>query len=970
MNTKVINEVKVKNLSQSKRAERGSATVIAVLVLGLLTIFVALAISRTTSEAMVMGNDAAEGRSYTASQASLETMTRNFNKVFDIKLTPDSSDIANIQNAAVPGFPEFTFNQTIRQTGAPEVVVLTSSTYKGLNALRDAWRLQTIAKDTTTGVQVAMMREFFNNRIPIFQFGIFYEDDMSLFNPPLFKFGGRVHSNRNLFVTSGSNDIYFNSRISAVGEFVTYTRRNWDSSSDASTKIYVKNASGSYVNITGAKGSVISTSSGATDNVFAQTPFFDNTLPPSKINPAWAGVQASLDNNVLTRVKPLKLPIAATYNDMIELVRRGKSVGDLYNNGTTVVPVTTTTAENTIAAKEKFANKAGIRISLADSKAKLPGCASGVGTAAVTTQCGIRLDGDAVPGANGTYSGASRGYQPLPMLDIPTPYTATRLNGERFFTNGREMWIKVELVSINTTTGLPQAVDVTEDFLSMGVTEQAPLVNSGGVKFQISGYDHNTTTGTDSRSIIKLQRFFIPGPSIPVSTTPANGYLSSYTWNSTGYNIVVRTSGTNPLASTCTGGAVCAPVNSYATPYPSASPAPTFNEAQHLKLAAVNSAIFNKAIVPFPIKMFDTREGLYYDSTSTTYIPSGGQVNDNGVMSIIDIDVANMKRFLSGTFDGKFPITTPFALNNGGVGLKSFNVPDSNGWVVYVSDRRGDFDFDGEYDMEDIYGAVPGNDGILQAPEDTNRNGILNVDFTNEAVPYSVVRMPDYAAVTDQRYYRRAVRVINGTSLPGNFDSSNPANTKGFSVASENGVYVKGNYNATGVSSYPVNDSTPSSDYQPQNTSAHIPAAIMADSVTILSNGWEDAESFKFPFVHTSRVAAETTLRFAMLAGDTMSGKNENPVQAPNYQRLAGGVHNFKRFLEDWNGINLNYTGSLINLYNSRNNNGSYKCCLTVYRPPKRNWIFDMTFTDPNRLPPGTPFFQYIEMTGFMRLNN
>jgi hypothetical protein len=65
----------------------------------------------------------------------------------------------------------------------------------------------------------------------------------------------------------------------------------------------------------------------------------------------------------------------------------------------------------------------------------------------------------------------------------------------------------------------------------------------------------------------------------------------------------------------------------------------------------------------------------------------------------------------------------------------------------------------------------------------------------------------------------------------------------------------------------------------------------------------------------------------------------------------------------------LNYSGSIVNLYNSYNNNGKWKCCTTVYDPPIRDWTFDSTFTDPNRLPPGAPFVYYITFTGFQRVN-
>jgi hypothetical protein len=85
---------------------------------------------------------------------------------------------------------------------------------------------------------------------------------------------------------------------------------------------------------------------------------------------------------------------------------------------------------------------------------------------------------------------------------------------------------------------------------------------------------------------------------------------------------------------------------------------------------------------------------------------------------------------------------------------------------------------------------------------------------------------------------------------------------------------------------------------------------------------------------------------------------------------MSGGVHNFKRFLEDWTDDRLYYSGSLVNLFNSRNNNGAFKCCTRVYWPPSRNWVFDATFLDINRLPPGTPFFQSIQITGFQRVGD
>ena len=137
--------------------------------------------------------------------------------------------------------------------------------------------------------------------------------------------------------------------------------------------------------------------------------------------------------------------------------------------------------------------------------------------------------------------------------------------------------------------------------------------------------------------------------------------------------------------------------------------------------------------------------------------------------------------------------------------------------------------------MEDVYGP---NDGIKQIGEDINRNGTLQADYTNEAPRYTgsgSYAAAEIAAVLDHRYYRRGVRLINAQTLPGIYDTVMPANSKGFTFASENGVYVLGNYNATGISS--AGSPTAYTAYQPSpSSSSDVPASVVGDAVTILSN--------------------------------------------------------------------------------------------------------------------------------------
>jgi hypothetical protein len=64
----------------------------------------------------------------------------------------------------------------------------------------------------------------------------------------------------------------------------------------------------------------------------------------------------------------------------------------------------------------------------------------------------------------------------------------------------------------------------------------------------------------------------------------------------------------------------------------------------------------------------------------------------------------------------------------------------------------------------------------------------------------------------------------------------------------------------------------------------------------------------------------------------------------------------------------LNYKGSLVSLYYSTYNTGTFKCCTySVYQPPARNYVFDPLFSQPQNLPPGTPQFRDIDNLSYQQ---
>ncbi|HZR77898.1 MAG TPA: hypothetical protein VFA58_01745, partial [Chthoniobacterales bacterium] len=132
----------------------------------------------------------------------------------------------------------------------------------------------------------------------------------------------------------------------------------------------------------------------------------------------------------------------------------------------------------------------------------------------------------------------------------------------------------------------------------------------------------------------------------------------------------------------------------------------------------------------------------------------------------------------------------------------------------------------------------------------------------------------------------RAIRLKNGAVLP----------SSGLTIASENPVYIQGDYN-TGTGTVPSNNGTftdpDASGYTRKNS------AVYGDAINILSNAWVDTNStLSIP----NRIATNTTVNTALVTGEVASGNG----------KYSGGGEGFVRFLEDWqkNSNTFTYYGS------------------------------------------------------------
>lgn len=221
---------------------------------------------------------------------------------------------------------------------------------------------------------------------------------------------------------------------------------------------------------------------------------------------------------------------------------------------------------------------------------------------------------------------------------------------------------------------------------------------------------------------------------------------------------------------------------------------------------------------------------------------------------------------------------------------------------------------------------------LIDSNDSDNWDGTPPADFWNGVV---YVKMPQGSTPGTDGVYSGTngwgVMLKNGSEIP---NGEEFGSDRGMTVATNNALYVQGNYNADG-------DPGTGSALDPED--GEPPAALAADSITILSENWENARSDSAN--KNDRPASFTEVAAALLTGIVPSDRNDNDT-------YSGGVENFPRFLENWSGETLVYRGSLVALFESEIAQQGWTG--SVYSPPNRDWGFNQLFAMGD-YPPGSP---------------
>lgn len=254
----------------------------------------------------------------------------------------------------------------------------------------------------------------------------------------------------------------------------------------------------------------------------------------------------------------------------------------------------------------------------------------------------------------------------------------------------------------------------------------------------------------------------------------------------------------------------------------------------------------------------------------------------------------------------------------------------------------------------------------------TDWNGVVYVEFP-------VVDTPDRPLVVDgdgnqvsgdgiHKVKRDdlALQIINGNEVPSR------GTHEGFTLATNAPLYVNGSFNADGdLSTGSVTE---------KDSDDEVPAVLVADAVTVLSDAWSDAAR---KHTHKPRhetyawwadvQASDTEIAAGIIAGTSFDQSVEGTAfaNAPFLKGFDGELQNFVRTeQESWAGDTIRIRGSIVSLFQSEARDRNLQAASGDYHrgnPPKREFGFHEDF-ESGKLAPGVPKVVTYRKTGFSKI--
>jgi Tfp pilus assembly protein PilX len=976
-----------------RRDERGVALIMTMLVMALMSALLIGFSAVVASDQRYRTIDRDRVRAFYAAQSGLEKLSADLANQFksDVSL---SAEQLHALGENPPPVPDATFTTGVEgglayavtpiplKEGEDKWKTIASGPYEGLMAAKERYWLDSSVR-TTSGGEAHLRRKVESVAIPVFQFGIFSDVDLSFSAADTFDFRGRVHTNGNLFLAQAATcspypcTLWLRDRVTAAGQIVRQRLSNNVSISTSSSTGRVRVATGpngdtgvmAFRDLARTEGSVL-----------------DGVIPTFTVNPAWSTLSLSTYKGYLrngeTGAKKLNLQLIKPEvgGSHIDLIRRPRPnekqalleernfwkssvrilLSDLAQDIMSLPTIDTAVQPVSLDGDWAAAAPAGYGpISVARPPvARVPDTgATSTGTIGANV-----LPGNVTAGTSRTITMGAAGIPPyfrMPQLTITNaagaPATPT-CSGKTLTTFTGCGNPPPGFAGVNVTAvidGVPVSAPF-RDWNAAGQPAGTIRVTAGSTTQDFSPNTFwvlNGTNGTaaqDNQNLLvtcegydtvpnpdQFTRCNVPGiPGVPATSA---SLLSTATLSAGSLTQAVSTIGgfikIEMQVSKNQWRDVTMEILNYGIAGRNLEGRtcddPTPNAILRLQRFQDNFETdgatpcsytnVHRATYFMPNVLFDAREAIYRDAIPADRLPRLG-----GVMHYIALDVRNLSNWFRRA-----------GAHAGGTGNQAYKDPDSEGFSVYFSDRRNNRNASGEetgeYGFEDVVNPNSASgtpNGIKDDGED------MNIGSTTTPVLDDYGQYPTFNGAfnavppgAQAPLIQSNLRPIQGIRAP--YAQVNRAVLFRRALKLINGG--AGNIVAPGLTITSENPVYIQGDWNATTGGAdpfaapHVATSVVADAVTLLSGNWNDNNSFRSPYTASGRARQDSSYRLAIISGKGPIFQRPGNGEGTTFG-TDGGVHSFLRFLEGNDGT-VNYRGSMATLYYHRQAISPFKCC-------------------------------------------
>ncbi|MBW7996683.1 MAG: hypothetical protein FVQ81_09000 [Candidatus Glassbacteria bacterium] len=209
-------------LRRTITSQRGVALVTMLLLLSALTILSVGYIYVSSIDTQLAGNMYQNSRAFYAAEAGVEKALSNIQSLLDGSGAMTDDDLAAI---LPPDIDDFSWEEfSVVRADSSFVDTVTTGPYQGMVSVNQPITITSRVLGPRNS-RYHIVVEVEGIQIPVFQFGVFYNDSLEIHNGPVMDFIGRIHTNSDLFLGTNSTT-WFHKMITIAGDL--YRFRIWN----------------------------------------------------------------------------------------------------------------------------------------------------------------------------------------------------------------------------------------------------------------------------------------------------------------------------------------------------------------------------------------------------------------------------------------------------------------------------------------------------------------------------------------------------------------------------------------------------------------------------------------------------------------------------------------------------------------------------------------------------------------------